>query len=76
MPGTATTEQAARGRGVSFELTQALLSAGGVYQVRRRRDDAVAFTVRGVSGAATPASGPMQPRFAAFTRSPRRWSPL
>jgi uncharacterized protein YxjI len=55
MAGTATTEQSAPGRGVSFELTQALLSAGGVYQVRRRRDDAVAFTIRGVSGAATPA---------------------
>ena len=54
MPGIATTEQAAPRRAVAFELTQALLSAGGVYQVRKHREDAVVFTVRGVASA-TPA---------------------
>jgi hypothetical protein len=55
MPGTATTEQGAARRGVAYELTQALLSAGGVYQVRKRGEDAIVFTIRGVAGASSPA---------------------
>ena len=39
---------------VSYSLTQALLSVGTVYHVRKPREEAVLYTVRGVLMSATP----------------------
>ncbi|MBX3231050.1 MAG: hypothetical protein KIT84_36935 [Labilithrix sp.] len=39
---------------VAYELTQALLSVGTVYHVRKPREEAVLYTVRGVLMSATP----------------------
>ncbi len=39
---------------VTYEVTQALLSVGTVYHVRKPREEAVLYTVRGVLMSATP----------------------